>query len=148
MNVGDCMKQNVISINVNDLIKHAVRVIVVNHIGTLPVVNDQNQLVGLVLLSDLLDLAMPDFIDLIDNLDIIHNFGVLEAQKPGAEILNQPVSKILSEAESVVMTAGLLRAAAIMHKHHLRDLPVVDQEGRLVGIASHVDIGTALMSHW
>jgi CBS-domain-containing membrane protein len=148
MNVGDCMKQNVVSINVNDSIMSAVGVIIDNHIGTLPVVNDQKKLVGLIQLSDLLDLAMPDFIDLIGNLNFIHNFGALEAQKPDTEILNQPVSKILGEAVSVAMTAGLLRAAAILQEHHLRDLPVVDQDGRLVGIASYVDIGTALISHW
>jgi len=148
MNVGDCMKQNVVSINVNDIIINAIRVTIDYHIGTLPVVDNQNKLVGLIQLSDLLDLAMPDFINLIDNIDFIHNFGVLEGQKPAAEVLNQPVSNILGEAVSVVMTAGLLRAAAILHEHHLRDLPVVDQDGRLVGIASHVDIGTALMSHW
>lgn len=148
MNVGDCMKQNVVSINDNDSIMSAVRVVIDYHIGTLPVVDDQKKLVGLVQLSDLLDLTMPDFIDLIDNLDFIHNFGALEAQKPDTEILNQPVSKILGEAVSVSMTAGLLRAAAILHEHHLRDLPVVDQDGHLVGIASYVDIGTALISHW
>ena len=94
MNVGDCMKQFVVSINVNDIIINAIRVIIDYHIGTLPVVDNQNKLVGLIQLSDLLDLAMPDFINLIDNFDFIHNFGVLEGQKPAAEVLNQPVSHI------------------------------------------------------
>jgi CBS domain-containing protein len=41
-----------------------------------------------------------------------------------------------------------MRAFAIIISHNLKDLPVVDQDGRLVGLASHVDIGTALLARW
>jgi CBS domain-containing protein len=34
-----------------------------------------------------------------------------------------------------------------MEKHRMRDLPVV-KEGKLIGIASRVDIGRAFLSSW
>ena len=37
---------------------------------------------------------------------------------------------------------------AIMNSHHWYDLPVVDDDGRLVGLASRVDVGTALLAEW
>jgi len=35
-----------------------------------------------------------------------------------------------------------------MTKHNIRDLPVVNQAGALVGIASLVDIATAFLASW
>ena len=35
-----------------------------------------------------------------------------------------------------------------MNSYQLYDIPVVDNEGRLVGLASRVDIGTALLENW
>jgi CBS domain-containing protein len=54
----------------------------------------------------------------------------------------------MSSPVSVEETTGLLCALALLHKHQVSDLPVVDAENRLLGIASQVDIGTALMSTW
>ena len=45
-------------------------------------------------------------------------------------------------------TCGLTRAFALLHKHNLTDLPVIDVENCLVGIASRVDIGTAMLRNW
>jgi CBS-domain-containing membrane protein len=35
-----------------------------------------------------------------------------------------------------------------MRQHDLRDLPVVDEEGHLVGLASWVDVGVAFLESW
>ena len=45
-------------------------------------------------------------------------------------------------------TCGLSRAFALLHHHNLTDLPVVDVENCLVGIASRVDVGTAMLKNW
>jgi CBS domain-containing protein len=57
------------------------------------------------------------------------------------------VADIMSEALSVEEDATLIRALSFMHKHHLRDVPVV-KDGKLVGLASRVDIGRAFLSTW
>jgi CBS domain-containing protein len=49
---------------------------------------------------------------------------------------------------AVDQTCGLLRAFAIMTKHEIRDLPVVNNTGGLVGIASRVDIAAAFLESW
>jgi CBS domain-containing protein len=49
---------------------------------------------------------------------------------------------------SVDQTCGLLRAFATMIKHEIRDLPVVNAAGALVGIASRVDIAVAFLTPW
>jgi CBS-domain-containing membrane protein len=54
----------------------------------------------------------------------------------------------MNEAVSVEESSGLLRASALLYKNQLMDIPVVDDQHRLVGIASRVDIGVALLKDW
>ncbi len=53
----------------------------------------------------------------------------------------------MAEPIAVEDDSSLIRALAIMHKHNLADLPVLKQ-GKLVGIASRVDIGRAFFADW
>lgn len=148
MVIRDCMKQDVVSITADSTLENAVRLLVERHIGTLPVINDQGKLVGLLQMRDLHELVMPDFVHLVDNFDFVHNFGAVSSRKPTPEMLNQPVSKIMRKPVSVDENCSLIRATAMLHNHRILDLPVVDKEGLLVGIASRVDIGTAIMQDW
>jgi CBS domain-containing protein len=54
----------------------------------------------------------------------------------------------MKPAITVHEDSGLLRAYALMLQQNLHDMPVVSEDGRLVGIASRVDIGTAILSTW
>jgi CBS-domain-containing membrane protein len=35
-----------------------------------------------------------------------------------------------------------------MLQHNLHDMPVISNEQKLIGVASRVDIGTAILSSW
>jgi CBS domain-containing protein len=58
------------------------------------------------------------------------------------------MSQLACRPVTVEEDAGLVHALATLIKHQWRDLPVVDKEGRLVGIASRVDIAAAFFGHW
>jgi CBS domain-containing protein len=72
----------------------------------------------------------------------------MEDREPAEEDLFQPISEVMEEPTSVQENSGLVRAFAFIHKHQLIDLPVVNHEGQLVGLASRVDIGRALLGTW
>lgn len=148
MKISDCMKRKVIYSTPETTIQDAAKLLVQYHIGSLPIVNEENHLVGLLHIRDFVTLAMPDFVNLLENLDFIHDFGAVENEIPNAEVLGKPVKDIMREPLFVESSAGLLRAAALLQEHRLYDLPVVDEERRLVGIASYVDIGIAVLSSW
>ncbi len=44
--------------------------------------------------------------------------------------------------------SGLLRAYALMLQQNLHDIPVVARDGKLIGIASRVDIGVTILKTW
>ena len=148
MKIRDCMKNKVFSALDSASIGTAAALFREHHIGTLPVVNDEGRLIGILRLRSLLNLVMPDFINLVENFEFVRDFGMLETRQPDNAQLNQPVADIMDEPVFVHADDGLVRAAAIIQHHDLKDLPVVDSNFILVGIASHVDVGVALMSNW
>jgi len=146
--IRDCMKREVISISSTTTVREAAGVVVERHIGLLPIVDDQGRLIGVVGLHNLLTLELPDFVNFITDVDFVHDFGAVETTRPEPYLLEQPVSTLMQPAISVDEECGLLRAYALMLQHRLLDLPVVAKDGRLVGLASRVDIGAAILSRW
>ena len=148
MKIDTCMKRNVASIPLDTSIGEAARVMVQKHIGILPVVDDINKPVGVVHMSDLLTLELPDFLDLIKDVDFVHDFGAVETTHPGHDQLSQPVSTIMQPVKTIEEDCGLIRSYALMIHDDLYDLPVTNNAGKLVGVVSRVDIGTKLLSRW
>ena len=148
MKVRDFMKQRVISIPLDATIGSAVQLFREHHIGTLPVIDDDKHLVGIVRLRSILALAMPDFINLVTHFEFAHDFGAVEFHNPNADQFNRPIAEIMEEPVSAEADSGLVRAAALIRRSNLIDLPIVDKNNVLVGLASHVDVGIAMMSHW
>jgi CBS domain-containing protein len=148
MQVKDCMKRNIFFITSETSIAEAARLLAEKHIGTLPVVDGNGTLVGLLPLRSLLLTVMPDFVQFVEDFDFVTDFGAAEARKPDPALLATPVRQIMLAPESVEETSGLMRAFALLHQHQLHDLPVVDAQGKLVGIVSRVDVGTAFLSGW
>jgi CBS domain-containing protein len=148
MIIRDWMKHKVFSIINSATIREAASLLVEKHIGVLPVVDEQGRLVGITSIRDLLSLELPDFFKLVPDLDFVHNFGAVETTRPTTEQLDAPVTTLMQPAISVTETSGLLRSYALMLKHDLQDLPIINAAGELVGIASRVDIGSAILSDW
>lgn len=148
MNISDCMKRNVVSIPGTASIREAAAIIVKKHIGLLPIVDKDDKLVGVVGLRDLLNLELPDFVNFIEDLDFVHDFGAVETTRPSAQTLNKPIKTLMRDAITAEEDCGLLRAYALMLQQNLHDMPVLSKDGKLVGIASRVDIGTSILSTW
>jgi CBS domain-containing protein len=148
MKVNSCMKRNVVSIPITATILDAAKIISQKHIGLLPVLNEHEIPVGVIGLGDLLTLELPDFVRFLSDVDFVHDFGAVEDTRPSTQVLNQTVETLMRSPVTVDEDSGLLRTYALMLQHHLHDIPVVSKEGRLVGIASRVDIGVTILSAW
>ena len=148
MTVTACMKKNVVSIPKTATIREAAAIIVSKHIGLLPVVDKNNKPVGVIGIRDLLTLELPDFVSFVADVDFVHDFGAVETTHPSARTLGKSVKTLMKPAISVDEDCGLLRAYALMLQHNLHDMLVVSKDGKLIGVASRVDVGVAVLSEW
>jgi len=142
------MKKNVVSIPKTATIREAAAIIVSKHIGLLPVVDKNNKPVGVIGIRDLLTLELPDFVSFVTDVDFVHDFGAVETTHPSVRTLGKSVKTLMKPAISVDEDCGLLRAYALMLQHNLHDMLVVSKDGKLIGVASRVDVGVAVLSAW
>jgi len=147
MILKDCVKE-ALTVKSSTTVQEAARMVVEKRIGTLPVVDDGGTLVGVVRLTDLLKVFMPNFVSIMVNIDFVTDFGALENLyfKDMPEIAHLTVKSLMAKPILVPETCGLLRAFAIMDKNQFMDLIVTDDDGKLTGIASRVDIAAAFLS--
>jgi predicted transcriptional regulator len=148
MQISKYMKRNVVSIHTDATISDAAHIFVKQHIGMLPVIEKDGKPVGVVGLQDMLTLELPDFVNFVADVDFVQDFGAVETTRPSAAALSHSIKKLMKPPLSVPQDCGLLRAYALMVQHKLHDLLVVSEEGRLVGIASRVDVGRAILASW
>lgn len=148
MTIVDSMKKRVITVRDTDDLGTAAKQFVKYHVGMLPVVDMEGKLVGVLQLRDLLTLVLPDFTHLMDDFDFVGTFGAVKEIQPSEEEISKKVSEVMEESVCVKDTCGLTHAFALLHSHNLTDLPVVDSDKNLLGIASRVDVGTAMLKDW
>jgi CBS-domain-containing membrane protein len=148
MKIKNCMKKKVHSVQTGATVADALRMLMHHNIGTLPVLDLQGHLIGLILLRDLINLVMPDFVDLLENIRFVHDFGAVEKRNIRVEDLERKVDEIMGAPISAQADFSLLHGAAILRQNNLIDLPIVDADNHLCGIVSQVDLGIAMMRDW
>jgi CBS domain-containing protein len=147
--VGAWMKHRVVSIGPEASLMDAAQLMYKENVGTLPVVDAEGHLLGITNMRKVIRFFLPDFINVVEDVDFVRDFGAIEIPSP-VDIKKSHSIKLadyMDEAVSVEQDASLMRGLALMITHDVNDLPVVSN-GKLVGIVSRVDIGRAFLHSW
>ncbi|MGG6241612.1 CBS domain-containing protein [Nodosilinea sp. AN01ver1] len=141
--VADVMTPNPISVTPDTVLKDAIQLMADNHVGGLPVINADNDLVGILSESDLMwqttGIDMPAYIMLLDSVIYLKNPTQYNQELHKA--LGQLVKDVMTDHVITVEPDKSLREAAhLMHDKKVRRLPVVNSEKQVVGILTRGDI--------
>jgi CBS domain-containing protein len=134
--VRSVMTSPAITVDVDTTYKRIAELLAEHRISTLPVLNQTNDMVGVVSEADLI--AKPEVYDQPDPPEAAH-FGRARAlrRKADASCAHDLMS---SPAIYVPATATVAEAARLMDRDDLRMLPVLDETGQLVGVLTRRDI--------
>ena len=142
MLVQDVMSTGIIMVQKTDTIRSAVMKMMSRHCGSLPVVEGDNQLVGMITLRDVLIPLYPNYGEYIH--DSVHSRSFVEMEDGYPDVLEGKVEDIMSKNPMTVSPHDpILEAASYMGLKNFRRIPVVD-ERRLVGMVSIGDINRGL----
>jgi len=134
------MTRNVITVKRSADLHEAARILSDNRISGMPVVDDDNRVIGVISQADLLVLAgmarEHTFKDILRNL--------LGEPAPARKAGNK-VGDVMS-FPPITSKAGdeIGDVAKIFDDRRIKRLPVVDDEGKLIGIISRADIVRAI----
>jgi CBS domain-containing protein len=150
MLVKDIMSKNVITISPEESVSDAIDKMAKNNISGLIVVEDE-KVVGVISESDVLKIFKSEFPELKLSSNI--TLSILSLIKSGVKIISEikkvgklKVKDLMSKKVfSVKPEDTILQAARIMSKKDVRRLPVIDENGKLVGVISRTDILRALV---
>ena len=133
--VSTIMTENVVSVNIDDSLVYAERLMRSNHIRHVPVLDDDS-LVGMLSLTDLLRISFVD------------KFGEREAEVDAAIYNMLTIPQVMvTKPVTVQINSSIKEVAQILSKREFHALPVVDN-GSLAGIVTTTDLITYLLENF
>ncbi|WP_232334385.1 CBS domain-containing protein [Oceanobacillus sp. AG] len=134
------MIRKVYTVNPTNSIKDLLVILQKNQIGGVPVVDDDNHLIGIISDGDVLRYLSPNPVAGLADLVYIIEDGKMEDVL--REKLQTKVKAIMRKRNIVKVSPdeNFETAIRILSKHHFKKLPVVDDAGRVVGVLSRGDI--------
>lgn len=145
--ISEIMSKEVITVSPQTKITEAAALLLENHVNGLPVVDDENNLVGIICQSDIITqqkkLPVPTVFTLLDGIIPLSSFSHLEkeVQKMSATTVDEAMTQ---DPVSVSPDTDLEDVAEIMVNKNYHTIPVV-QEGKLVGVVGKEDVLKTLL---
>ncbi|MFE2872878.1 CBS domain-containing protein [Embleya sp. NPDC059259] len=129
------MTRDVVTVGPDTEFQDIVAALDARRISALPVVDDERRILGIVSEADLLRARVEQAEDahLLPGPRRLANRHTTNEGHTAHELMTTPVV-------SVEPVSSTLRGARLMDRHHVKRLPVVDADGRLIGIVSRCDL--------
>ncbi len=146
MEVKSIMTKTVKAVNPADSIKDVAVMICTGNFSGTPVIDENNQVVGMISEKDILKAMYPSQQDFHEDPNSAKNFD--ETKDRYTEVMQKSVNDCMCRNVTAVNTeTHILEAASIMLRRIIRRIPVIDRENRLVGIVSQGDIHQAIFKN-
>ena len=142
MQVQDVMSTGVVTARSTDTLRSAVIKMLSRHCGAVPIIDDTNNLIGLVALRDVMLPLFPQLGDYVH--DNVHSRDFLEMEEGYPEVLRRNIESVMTHNPLTISPAMcILEAASFMGRKNFRRIPVTE-DGKLVGMVSIGDINRGL----
>lgn len=142
MVVRDVMTTGVLTAGKKDSVRSVMAKMISRHCGAIPVVDDDNSLLGMVSVRDVLLPLYPNYGDYIH--DGVRSRDFIGMEEGYADVLTKSVEEVMSlNPLTVAPSDPILQAASYMGLKNFRRIPVVEG-GKLAGMVSIGDINRGL----
>jgi CBS domain-containing protein len=142
--VRDVMSTPVVTLRPDDTVEHAADVLAAKNVGSLPVVDDDGKLLGVLRDDDLIAsearVHVPTFINFL-GLGMAFPGEMKHLEHELKKIAGATVREVMQgDAPTVAPDSTLEDVATIMHDRGVNSVPALDADGQVVGIVARADI--------
>ena len=142
MLVRNAMTSGVVTAKKGDSVRSVIEKMIMRHCGSIPVVGDDGDIVGIVTIRDAMLPLYPNFGDYVH--DNVHARDFEEMEEGYPKVLAMEVSEIMTPNPMTVSPDDpVLKAASYMGLRNLRRIPVAEG-GKLAGMVSIGDISRSM----
>jgi CBS domain-containing protein len=139
MKVQEIMVKDVVSLETEDNVLDAMKLLFKMGISGLPVLDDDRKLVGTFTEKGILSFILPSYIEKVGKF--IYEENPKSTKKKFCELGAVKVGQLMrKEIATIKPETTLCEAARLMLTQKIRRLPVVDGQGSVVGIIARCDL--------
>ncbi len=143
MYAKDIMITDVICVRKEDALTQVMSVLMKNHVGGVPVVDDDNKLVGMVTEKDLV--TSENGLNISSYMEFMTSILLLDGKNPDTfdiqRFNSMTAQDIMSTHVYAVQSAATVEEiASLMMNRHINRIPVVDENNTLLGIIGRSDL--------
>lgn len=143
MKIKEVMVKDVQGLSPDISVKEAMDILLKRRISGLPVIDKAGKLVGMFTEKNILSYLLPSYIEKVGRF--VYEENPKATKKKLSELCQIKVSQLMrKEVITATEDVALCEAARIMLTQKARRLPVVDKEGKVVGIIAREDILKAM----
>ena len=147
--VADIMERDPIAVGRDDDVESVIRVLREHELPGVPVVDGSGELVGIITENDLIlrdeqaDLHLPHHLDIMGGVIYLESMKHFEERITKA-FASKAEDMMTADPITVTPDAPVEEAAKLIANHKHNRLPVVDDDGRLVGVVTRLDVLDAI----
>jgi len=140
LTVAEIMSKDVFTAKTDQTVSHILNIMKVKNLKYMPVVNDKDEYIGKIDLLDVLDIAYPSYLFLMNNLSFLSNLRSFEdfIAKEN-DVLVKDVFKA-GQKRVIRSDASIIELGFVMKKEHMHYITVVDDKDKVIGIVSMRDM--------
>jgi len=145
MKVSDVMTRTPLTCDESDTIRQITEKMVMRRCGSIPVVDNEQNLIGIVTIRDTMLPLYPNFGEYVH--DAVHARDFEDMEENYKKVLCMKVKEVMTQNPlSIEADKPVLKAASYMGLKNLRRMPVTEN-GKLIGMISIGDIARGLYIH-
>ncbi len=145
MKVREIMTRDVTSVGLNDTLERVVETCAHHKREGVPIVDDDNRVVGFISAKDIMSASLPGYLEMLQSTSFIPDTNTLVRNL--TTIRSKPLKDVLRTKRVIKVKEDdtALYAADLIIKNGINSLIVVDEQDRLIGIVSRVELLLALL---
>lgn len=137
------MQPHPATINVNATLEDAVRTMIEKKTNGLVVINKKKKVVGILSGWDTIQYIVPNYLEEDLHLAPFESADLFADRIH--DLSDHPITSFMTDkVHTVSISDPLMEAATLLSEFHIRQLPVVDEKGILIGYINRTDIKKAI----
>lgn len=139
MKVREIMTKDLTAVEMDIPVRELIFILDNAEMPNVPVVDDEGRLIGFISEKDLIRAALPGYFEMLHSASFIPDMNQLASKL--TQIADEPIERyVRTEVLSVTEEDDDLQAADLIIRKGVKNVPVVDGDGRLIGRVRRIDL--------